>query len=152
MSQITYDNKVTLVSQPDVARENKVIDDDMNEIKTAVNDNYSKITDLAGTELWTNSSPTSSFASQTIGITLTDYKYIEIYYSRFTGTKILCNKIPFSNSSIQTELNYSDYDNGARSWNRNATIDTTGIQFGNCSINGTTTNTGLIPYKIIGYK
>jgi hypothetical protein len=39
MAKITFDNKVSLDPQPSIARENKVIDDDMNEIKTVVNTN-----------------------------------------------------------------------------------------------------------------
>ena len=51
MSQITYDNKVTLVSQPDVANENKVTASDMNEIKTAHNDTDTKLSNI-GKLLW----------------------------------------------------------------------------------------------------
>lgn len=36
---ITYNNKTTLVPQPDIADENKVTDSDINEIKTVVNNN-----------------------------------------------------------------------------------------------------------------
>lgn len=37
--RLTYNNKTTLVPQPDIADENKVTDSDMNEIKTVVNSN-----------------------------------------------------------------------------------------------------------------
>ena len=46
MSQITWADKVTLDAQPDIARINKVIDDDMNEIKSAHNDTDNKLTNL----------------------------------------------------------------------------------------------------------
>lgn len=46
MSQITWADKVTLDAQPDVARINKVIDDDMNAIKIAHNDTDSKVSGL----------------------------------------------------------------------------------------------------------
>ena len=46
MSQITWADKVTLDAQPDVARINKVIDDDMNEIKSAHNDTDSQVSGL----------------------------------------------------------------------------------------------------------
>ena len=39
MKQITYDNKVNLNTNPDVPRINKVIDEDLNEIKRVVNEN-----------------------------------------------------------------------------------------------------------------
>ena len=46
MSQITWADKVTLDAQPDIARINKVIDVDMNEIKSAHNDTDNKLTNL----------------------------------------------------------------------------------------------------------
>ena len=39
MKQIAYDNKVNLDTNPDVPRINKVIDEDLNEIKSVVNEN-----------------------------------------------------------------------------------------------------------------
>ena len=59
MSQITYDNKVTLVSQPDVANENKVTASDMNEIKTAHNDTDTKLGNI-GKLLWSGNFTTGS--------------------------------------------------------------------------------------------
>ena len=40
MAKITYTDKVALNPQPSIADENKVTDDDMNEIKNSVNDAY----------------------------------------------------------------------------------------------------------------
>lgn len=40
MAKITYTNKVALNENPEIADINKVTDDDMNEIKQVVNDNY----------------------------------------------------------------------------------------------------------------
>jgi hypothetical protein len=57
MGKITYDNKVTLVNQPDVANENKVTASDMNEIKTIVNgndDNFSHISTYSTSETATD--------------------------------------------------------------------------------------------------
>jgi len=47
MAKITWTNKTTLNPQPSIARENKVIDDDMNEIKQVVNANDDNVGDLA---------------------------------------------------------------------------------------------------------
>lgn len=44
MSKITYDTKVYINDDPSIPDANKVTDDDMNEIKTAVNDNADKLT------------------------------------------------------------------------------------------------------------
>lgn len=46
MGKITWADKVTLNPQPTIARENKVIDDDMNEIKNVVNGNDTNVGDL----------------------------------------------------------------------------------------------------------
>lgn len=108
-----------------------------------------------GKLLWQNPSPNSSFSSQTISnIDLSDYAIVEIYCTRFgTGTssrKLLCFKTLLENSLSQ--LYYCDYDNGVRAWNRDVTFTNNSILFDDCYINGTITNTGLIPYKVIGYK
>ena len=39
MAKITYNDKVALITNPDIADENKVTDNDMNEIKQVVNEN-----------------------------------------------------------------------------------------------------------------
>lgn len=106
-----------------------------------------------GVELWTNQYPVSDFGTQTIPLSLSGYKVISIFYTRWAGSKTLSTTIYFEDLKTYTELNYSDYDSGTvRSWNRNATIETTGIYFENNTINGSVSNGGLIPYKIIGYK
>ena len=45
MAKITYDDKVALNEEPSVAEINKVTDDNMNEIKTSVNDLYDMVSD-----------------------------------------------------------------------------------------------------------
>lgn len=42
MAKITYNNKTALITNPDIADENKVTDNDMNEIKEVVNENDDK--------------------------------------------------------------------------------------------------------------
>ena len=46
MGKITYDNKVFLNQNPEIADINKVTDDDLNEIKTVVNQNDDNVGDL----------------------------------------------------------------------------------------------------------
>lgn len=114
-----------------------------------VNNNFQ----TKGTLLWTNSSPTSSFNSQIINIDLTAYDLIEIFYTRFQGINNFSERISFNGSTTYTQLTYSDYENNSvRAWNRNVEISNTSVGFNICTINGTTTNTGLIPYAIVGYK
>lgn len=50
MAQITYTNKVALNENPEIADINKVTDDDMNEIKQVVNDNYNNTIQITSTE------------------------------------------------------------------------------------------------------
>ena len=75
MSQITYANKTTLNPQPSIADENKVTAADMNEIKSAVNDNDERINENTisieniGKKLWGG-----SFTSGSITVDgLSDY-------------------------------------------------------------------------------
>lgn len=59
MAKITYDDKVALNEEPSVAEINKVTDDNMNEIKTSVNDLYDTVstntTDINNLETIANS-------------------------------------------------------------------------------------------------
>ena len=50
MAKITYTNKVALNENPEIANINKVTDDDMNEIKQVVNDNYNNTIQITDTE------------------------------------------------------------------------------------------------------
>ena len=80
--QITWTDKTNLDTQPSIPRANKVIDDDMNEIKTVVNTNDGLREDITGHILWTNENPTSPITTDT-NITLADddYDIYEIIYS-----------------------------------------------------------------------
>lgn len=71
MAQITYDNKVALNENPEIANINKVTDDDLNEIKQVVNDNYNNTIQITDTEptdndnkLWINSGEIGGQASE----------------------------------------------------------------------------------------
>lgn len=50
MAQISYTNKVALNENPEIADINKVTDDDMNEIKQVVNDNYNNTIVISDTQ------------------------------------------------------------------------------------------------------
>lgn len=50
MAQIGYTNKVALNENPEILDINKVTDDDMNEIKQVVNDNYNNTIQITNTE------------------------------------------------------------------------------------------------------
>ena len=50
MAQISYTNKVALNENPEIANINKITDDDMNEIKQVVNDNYNNTIQITNTQ------------------------------------------------------------------------------------------------------
>lgn len=71
MAQITYTNKVALNENPEIAAINKVSDDDMNEIKQVVNDNYNNTIQITDTQpsdndwkLWIDTGEVSAAASE----------------------------------------------------------------------------------------
>lgn len=94
MAKITYTDKVTLNEQPSISAENKVTDDDMNEIKNVVNTNDDNVGDLSnlktttktsiveaineivGEILWTNPHPNDGFSEQDITLNSDDYDII----------------------------------------------------------------------------
>lgn len=80
--QITWTDKSNLDTLSSVPRANKVIDDDLNEIKTVVNTNDGLLSNVTGHILWTNENPTSPITTDT-NITLADddYDIYEIIYS-----------------------------------------------------------------------
>lgn len=71
MAQISYTNKVALNENPEIADINKVTDDDMNEIKQVVNDNYNNTIQITDTEptdsdnkIWIDTGEVSASASE----------------------------------------------------------------------------------------
>ena len=153
MQLITYNNKSTLVPQPDVAEENKVTPSNMNEIKSVVNTN---VADLGGAILWTNSNPTSSFDTQTINLSesLANYDMYEIIFRLSTAMvrAKTTGKIPVGQGTILDFIAvYPKY----RYTGESVTGST--ILFGNCnSLNAigssVVENTSIVPLYVLGYK
>ena len=94
---ITYTDKVALNENPNVAEINKVTDDNMNEIKSVVNNNASEtstntnditnLKKLVPTTLYNNSS--GSNGSITLSDSVSNYEYIEILFrEEETGTSV----------------------------------------------------------------
>lgn len=79
MNEITYQNKVALNENPEIADINKVTDDDMNEIKSVVNTNSRTSSNNfgLGTDTWTSS------ATYSIGDIVV---YNDNTYKNLTGT------------------------------------------------------------------
>lgn len=145
MGQITYADKSAINVNPDVADTNKVNATDMNEIKSAVNDNNTKITGLIGTVLWSNPNPTSDFSAQNITLSSSDYDVLEIFYRGF-------NNSTWENSVRLTKGGNARllYIAGTTTFYRNCQYtDDTIYSVANESAN---TNSRCIPLYIVGYK
>lgn len=97
--------------------------------------------------LWTNPSPTSSFAAQTISLDLSDYDEVEIYYRRSTA-----NAATFSERYKIGELGLGYYISGTAVGDRTSTISTSGIDVGTAWSSNTAHNDFIIPLFIYGIK
>ena len=149
MALITYNDKSNYQSSS-LANEYKVTADDMNEIKSVVNNNYP-------VSLYNNSSGTAG--NVTLSDDISNYSYIEIYFKGNNGS-IDCAKVPTSFTTVN--LTTGNYYNGS---------DTFFIQTETVAIGGTTitrknqkeivinsgqypniTTTNLYIVKVVGYK
>lgn len=164
---ISYSNKSNINANSSIAVTNKVTDADMNEIKSVVNNNATetstnttKVSNLIGFVLWTNSNPGASISSDTnITLSSSDYEWYEIIFRPSTNS---ANTDQASTGKIQkghgTRLQFS-YSNVTASASGttmirdrqvtyvNATTLTIGYPIGN-----DTSASGVIPLYVIGYK
>lgn len=159
MSKITYTNKVALNENADIPNVNKITDSDMNEIKTVVNNNddelitiNTKVINITGQILWTNSNPTSNFTEQTITLSSGDYDFYEIYctyngstasqyangFKTIKGKGLIISENGYGTGlSVRRKVDYT-----------NATHLLISSAFGGANID----NSYLIPIYVIGYK
>lgn len=154
----------------------------INEVKSAVptvsdsilNSNSNSSTDtyscdyanknFRGVTLWTNSSPTSSFANQTLQIDLSTYSAIEIiYYTEIESSawqyEMTTGKLPIINN---TNILLGGYimtvgaEQAPQFFGRRAIVTTTGVEFkAGKNYNGSQfsdRNQSGVPLYIIGYK
>lgn len=111
--------------------------------------------------LWTNASPTSDFAAQTISLTLSSYDAVEIVCRYSTTSDSRTRYICDVGSSASIDWFYytvvAGKYMGVKSRNE-VSASTTGVTFGACttkpgnSTDSTTTNGYIIPIKIYGIK
>lgn len=147
MAIITFNDKVTLDPQPSVARENKVIDDDMNQLKNGVNG-------LGGTVLWTNANPTQSFSTQDITLNSSNYDEI-IFYCKYNTTSDILQEsrtLKGKSSRVMTialgGINYFGRTFTYVSATKYTVSDCTSVQSGSTD----TQNAVLVPLAVIGIK
>lgn len=122
MAQITYTNKEALNENPEIANINKVTDDDMNEIKQVVNDNYNYTIQITTTEptdddgkLWINPDDVLVRQDNIVKTTYNesdDNTYSTNYINNAFGGKILwTNSNPTTAITTTTiTLTSDDYD------------------------------------------
>lgn len=111
--------------------------------------------------LWKNDNPTSEFAAQTIPLILTDYDFVDVYFSKANNdpTNWICHRLhigydgdPFHMSHIQNTSRASVISS------RHTVVTTDGVEFGDGFYKYTSSNTGgtesvsMIPQRIYGIK
>lgn len=112
---------------------------------------------MAWTLLWTNASPTSNFATQTISLSLSDYEMIAIVFSQSTSNPDLTKtEVAKVGEKVQNDFILTSYARiGA--FSRTAIVSTTGITFSsttvrNASVAPEDSQVGNIPLRIFGIK
>lgn len=141
-----------------------------NYIDTAIQQLVTMFGDCAKIKkLWTNASPTSNFAAQTISLDLSDYDFVKIEYLMATDGKtdgvynynyVYACECPVGKTCI---LDFVGSQYGGTSYTptsnaRRAKVIETGIQFGTAiqkamgSTTATTNSNTIIPFAIYGVK
>ena len=120
-------------------------------VEDALNDLYNKSTP---TLLWINSSPTSSFAAQTIELDLSEYQYVAVVIRTVTDQDITPRACGIFKISDNDSIPYPPrvgYSGG--SGTREIYATSTGVTISNCSFSGgAVDNTCGIPLYIYGIK
>lgn len=108
------------------------------------------------TLLWTNSSPASSFSSQTISLDLSDYDCVEVHYRNSTGTGNQSESMQNRICNVGEIIALTGV--GSTESQRLATTSTSGVAFENGSYASTYggeqvyNSTVVIPVRIYGIK
>jgi len=104
--------------------------------------------------LWTNPSPSSSFAAQTVSVDLSDYSYFIVDCLFYTGDQDLF--IPWSFFPVDEKKHYLQISNDTvnRTGGRTASYNDANkkISFAAAHYNGATNNGYIIPFRIYGIK
>lgn len=127
----------------------------LNEMQNILNNNVSNGFQSKGTILWTNPSPTSSFASQTITLSSDDYDFLLFVYR--TDLTIYNAHSEIVIKGYGGQFDFFSTATANRRWARRfARINDTEFEFqDSLFLDGTsvtTQNTSLIPLYVIGYK
>lgn len=113
------------------------------------------------TLLWTNPSPTSSFAEQTVSLNLSSYKAVYIVYKLFANQQYnVTGQIVYLNDqtiTISASGSAGFFSGALTLMARVASMASTGVHFsagslGSVSTNWAVDNRPIIPWKIYGIK
>lgn len=157
-SYVDYaDERVAFGGTADAEMDDESINSVQNKVvKSYIDDTASEInSNFGGKILWTNSSPTSSFASQTITLSesLANYDCYEIMFRQSTRTAriMTSGKVPVGNGTI---LNWNAATTSGNVYFRatGPTVSGTSISFEDAKNSGTVDNLSTIPMYVIAYK
>lgn len=102
--------------------------------------------------LWTNPSPTSSFAAQTVSVDLSGYDAygVLVLFGTSNPNIVPMQVLPCDSArdGVLSVVARSNNNNGGRL----VTFSPTGLTFTACTYNGSSSNAYCIPYKIYGIK
>lgn len=155
MSKITYSTKSDINTSA-TPSENKITAANMNEIKNVVNNNDDLLSNITGTILWTNPSPASNFAEQTISLDSDDYDILAFIWKTNTGENRTA--ITRTLKGNGTQIDFFSTAVATRVWTRRTIyVSDVSYSIGNCSRMeyGQSTiyeNGYCIPLYVIGYK
>ena len=153
MALITFENLPS--TNTPINAEN--LNNNFNELDSGISALDTKIDTYNQVTLWTNPSPTSSFAGQqiTLNDSLENYNYIEVLYKRSANSTQygVSGRIP-KGYDFQVNMSSNYFY-----WRTVAINSNTKITFGDCryftsyGLNpDSTQNSTMIPYKVFGYK
>lgn len=158
LTQITYTNKETLNEQPSIADINKVTADNMNEIKSVVNNGITIIDELTPITLYDNS--TGETGTVNLSDSSANYNYLEIFCKDSNGVSS-STKVENPNGK-KINLMTAHIDTGIiQFFTKNVLINTTSItniggytiKMQNSSITAfNNSTTYILITKVIGYK
>lgn len=153
---ITYDNKVALNTNPDIADINKCNASDMNEIKSVVNNNANEFNNYQKNEvvLWENSNTTVNFAAQTVTLSepIENFRYYTAFFRHATDNTFLVSGIskPGYGMRVHTDgwaiMNHRDIT----SISGTSCTFSDNKEFPTYGGNERAANHRLIPFQIIG--
>lgn len=159
LNSITFANKSDINSNSSVADTNKIKAADVNEIKTVVNAAVTQVNNMTGSILWTNSSPTASFASQSITLSSSNYDILEIFYYDYTTNQRLMSQRVVKGKGTNLVALF-DYNSKMYMGERKITYtNATQLSVGSCTsiidnnaIAVATANQWCVPVYVVGYK